>query len=543
MRSRELYGGLERAPHRSLLRAVGVGPRDWGKPFIGIANSRVDLVPGHRHLDRLGSVVKAAVREAGGVPFEFHAIAVDDGLAMGHVGMSYSLPSRELIADSVETMVEAHRLDGLVCLASCDKIVPGMLMAALRVDVPAIFVAGGPMATGQVAGRRLSLASVFEAVGAVAAGRMAAGELGEIEAAACPSCGSCSGMFTANTMNCLLEALGLALPDNGSLPALSAERDELARRAGHEVVRLVREDLRPRRIATRAAFNNAIALDMALGGSTNTVLHLLAAAGEAGVPLRLEDFDRISRRVPTLASLNPSGPHFMDDLARAGGVPAVLGELHARGHLDLEVETVGGGLALRPIGDQEVIREVRPEGGLAALRGSLAPLGAVVKAAAVAPEMLRHRGPARVFDEEVAAVRAIHEGRIVPGDVVVLRRVGPRGAPGMPEMLGPTSALAGRGLDGSVALVTDGRFSGATRGAAIGHVCPEAAIGGPLAGVAEGDTIAIDIPDRRLDVEPVRSGPPSPPARRSRWLDRYARLVGGAHEGAPLTGNLTGDSW
>ena len=524
--------GVDRAPHRSLLRAAGMTDGDFGKPLIGVCNSFVEIVPGHRHLNELGALVKESVREAGGVPFEFNTIGVDDGIAMGHDGMCYSLPSRELIADCVETMVQAHRFDGIVCIPNCDKIVPGMLMGALRVNVPAIFVSGGPMEAGMLAGRKLSLATVFEAVGAVQSGRMGASELRDVEAAACPTCGSCSGLFTANSMNCLLEALGLALPLNGTAMATSRERRELVKRAGREIVRLVREELKPRDVATRAAFLNAVALDMALGCSTNTVLHLLASAREAGVELSLDDFDRESRRVATLCTLNPGGPHFMDDFARAGGVPAVMGQLSEMNVVCMDVRTVHGGLATAGVRDRNVIRPVRPEGGIAVLRGSLAPEGAVVKASAVRPEMAVHAGPARVFDAEVPAVDAIRAGAIRPGDVVVIRQVGPKGAPGMPEMLMPTSALVGRGLGESVALVTDGRFSGATRGAAIGHVAPEAAAGGPLAGVAEGDRISIDIPRRTLEVDPVREGKPSAPRVRSRWLDRYARTVGSASKGA-----------
>jgi dihydroxy-acid dehydratase len=532
MRSDAVTKGVDRAPHRSLLRAGGMTERDFGKPLIGVCNSFVEIVPGHRHLNELGALVKEAVREAGGMPFEFNTIGVDDGIAMGHEGMCYSLPSRELIADCVETMVQAHRFDGIVCIPNCDKIVPGMLMGALRVNVPSIFVSGGPMETGVAAGRRLSLATVFEAVGAVEAGRMKERELRDVEAAACPTCGSCSGLFTANSMNCLLEALGLALPLNGTAMATSRERRELVKRAGREIVRLVADQVAPREVATRAAFLNAIALDMALGCSTNTVLHLLAAAREGGVELSLEDFDRESRRVPTLCTLNPGGPHFMDDFARAGGVPAVLGQLSEMKLLHEDVRTVHGGLARAGVRDRAVIRPVRPEGGIAVLRGSLAPEGAVVKASAVRPEMQRHAGPARVFDGEEPAVAAIRGGAIRSGDVIVIRRVGPKGAPGMPEMLVPTSALVGRGLGDSVALVTDGRFSGATRGAAIGHVAPEAAVGGPLAGVVEGDRITIDIPRRALEVDPVREGRASAPRVRSRWLDRYARCVGSAAKGA-----------
>ncbi len=528
MRSDLVTRGVDRAPHRSLLRAAGMSESDFGRPLVGVCNSFCEIVPGHRHLNELGALVKEAVRAAGGVPFEFNTIAVDDGIAMGHDGMCWSLPSRELIADSLETMAMAHPFDALVCIPNCDKIVPGMLMGALRVDVPTVFVSGGPMATGRGAGRRLSLASVFEGVGAVQSGRMRETELRDIEAAACPTCGSCSGLFTANSMNCLLEALGLALPGNGTAPAMSPERRELVKRAGRLAVGL---SLRPREIATRAAFLNAVAVDMALGCSTNTVLHLLAAAREAGVDLTLDDFDRQSRRVPTLCTLNPAGPHFMDDFAAAGGVAAVMGELKSLGILNDDVRTVHGRMTTTGVRDRAVIRPVRPEGGIAVLRGSLAPEGAVVKASAVRPAMMKHSGPARVFDDEASAVAAIRTS-VRPGDVVVIRRVGPRGAPGMPEMLMPTSALAGSGLDESVALVTDGRFSGATRGAAIGHVAPEAAAGGPLAGVCDGDIVTIDIAGRRLDVDAVRPGASSLPRVRSRWLDRYARSVGSASKGA-----------
>jgi dihydroxy-acid dehydratase len=504
------------------LRAVGVTDADFSRPFIGVCNSFVEIIPGHRHLNEFGAVVKQAIRDAGGVPFEFNTIGVDDGIAMGHVGMNYSLPSRELIADCVETMAEAHRFDGLVCIPNCDKIVPGMLMGAMRVNLPAVFVSGGPMSTGEANGRRMSLATVFEAVGAVQSGRMSAAELDTIEARACPTCGSCSGMFTANSMNCLMEALGVALPGNGTIPAVSPERRDLARRAAGELMRLVRDGVPIRRVATREKFMNAIALDMALGCSTNTVLHLLAMAREAEVELTLRDFDVLGRRVPTLATLNPAGPHFIDDLHRAGGVPAAMGLLKAR-------DAVTGDVVTAPVRDASVLREVRPEGGLAVLYGSLAPDGAVVKAAAVAPDMLRHSGPARVFDGEPRSMDSVR-----PGEVVVIRNAGPRGSPGMPEMLLPTSMLVGRGLDRSVALVTDGRFSGATRGAAIGHVSPEAAAGGPLAGVRDGDRITIDIPARRLDVDPVRPTTVEPRSFASRWLERYSRMVTQAHEGAVL---------
>lgn len=543
--------GPERIAHRALLYATGVAPDELELPMIGIANSRTDLVPGHVHLDRIGEAVRAGILQAGGTPFEFSTIAVDDGLAMGHAGMRYSLPSRELIADSVETMLRAHALDGVVLVANCDKIVPGMLMAAARVDIPALLVSGGPMLAGALDGQALDLTNLNEIVGQVRAGRASADTMRALEMAACPGCGSCSGLFTANTMNCLSEALGLALPTNGTAPAVSADRIRLARQAGRAIVRLVRDDLRPRQILTPAGLRNAIAADAAIGGSTNAVLHLLAIAREAEVPLTLEDFDQVGRRTPWLARLSPSGPYHLEDLHRAGGMPAVLKVLLEGGCLDGTARTVTGATLERDLDaarrrDPEVIRAVddpyTPDGSLAVLRGSLAPEGAVVKKSAVAEAVMVHEGPARVFDGEEAAVEAILGGAIAPGQVVVIRYEGPRGGPGMREMLTATAAVIGVGLGESVALVTDGRFSGVSRGAAVGHVAPEAACGGPIAWVQDGDRIRLDIPDRRIDLlvpqaelaaRAARAAAPARPTPGG-YLARYAALVGSASDGAVL---------
>jgi len=553
MRSDAIKRGFERAPHRSLLRATGLRDEDFEKPFIAVANSYCDVVPGHVHLRQIADAVKQGVREAGGVPFEFNTIAVDDGIAMGHEGMRYSLPSRELIADSVETMVRAHAFDGLVCIPNCDKIVPGMIMGALRVNLPTVFVSGGPMRAGKLPdGRSIDLITVFEAVGRVAQGAMSEAELEEIERRACPGCGSCAGLFTANSMNCLMEALGIALPGNGTVPADTAERIELARRAGRRVVELVREGLTLRRFVTQEAIDNAFALDFSMGGSTNTVLHLLAIAREAEIDYPLRRVDELSRRVPHLCKIAPSSNYHMEDLHRVGGVPVLLRELtKADGILHSEAPTVAGS-TLRdvvrgvPDPDGEVVRSLSnpyaPDGGLAVLWGSLAPRGAVVKTAAIVPQMLRFRGKARVFDGEDEANRAILNGQIRPGEVVVIRYEGPRGGPGMREMLAPTSNLMGMGLGESVALITDGRFSGGTRGACVGHVSPEAAAGGPIAFVRDGDLIEIDIPARRLDLlvedrELSRrraewQGPVRRPLRG--WLARYAAMVSSADSGAVL---------
>ncbi|MDZ7372660.1 MAG: dihydroxy-acid dehydratase [candidate division KSB1 bacterium] len=553
MRSDVVKRGIERAPHRSLLRATGLRDEDFAKPFVGVANSYCEVVPGHIHLREVAEAVKRGIREAGGVPFEFNTIAVDDGIAMGHDGMHYSLPSRELIADSIETMVQAHAFDALVCIPNCDKVVPGMIMGALRVDLPTVFVSGGPMRTGRLAdGTPVDLISVFEAVGRTARGHLSEAELAEMERRACPGCGSCAGLFTANSMNCLMEALGIALPGNGTILADSPERRDLARRAGRRVVELLREGRSLRSFLTQEAIDNAFALDFSMGGSTNTVLHLLAIAREAGLGYPLHRVDEISRRTPHICKISPSSSHRMEDLARVGGVSVLLRELaRADGLLHPHAATVSGtdlwgAVKDAPAPDGEVVRPLSapyaPDGGLAVLWGSLAPRGAVVKTAAVVPEMLRFRGRARVFDGEEEANRAILAGQIRPGDVVVIRYEGPRGGPGMREMLAPTSNLVGMGLGESVALITDGRFSGGTRGACIGHVAPEAAAGGPIALVEEGDLIEIDIPARKLNLlvderELERRRATWRPVRRKPlrgWLARYAALVASADEGAVL---------
>ncbi len=553
MRSDRIKSGFERAPHRALLRATGVQEEDFGKPFIAIVNSYVDIVPGHVHLQSFGKLVKDAVRQAGGVPFEFNTIGVDDGIAMGHAGMKFSLPSRELIADCVETMIEAHQFDGMVCIPNCDKIVPGMLMGAMRVDIPTIFVSGGPMAAGRTPqGETVDLISVFEGVGAYKAGRISAERLKVLEMHGCPSCGSCSGLFTANSMNCLMEALGLALPYNGSALALSPEREELARTAAHRILELVTEGLTPRQVVTAEAIDDAFALDMAMGGSTNTVLHTLALAHEAGVDYPLERINAVAERIPYLCKVSPSGKWHMEDVHRAGGVPAILHELSKiPGALHLERPTVSGRsfgqqIAGCEIQDHEVVRSIEnphsASGGLSVLFGSLAPDGAVVKAGGVTPAMRHHRGPARIYESQEEAMQGILGGEVQPGDVVVIRYEGPRGGPGMQEMLSPTSAIMGMGLGESVALITDGRFSGGTRGACIGHVSPEAAAGGPIAALRNGDLVEIDLDQRRLDVHlspaeiqsRLAALPPFEPRTRSSWLRRYARMVTSASTGAVL---------
>ncbi|GAW28883.1 dihydroxy-acid dehydratase [Carboxydocella sp. ULO1] len=553
LRSSAVKSGLERAPHRSLWKAMGYTGEELQRPIIGVVNSHNEIVPGHMHLNTIAEAVKAGIRMAGGLPVEFPAIAVCDGLAMGHKGMHYSLASRELIADSVEIMAEAHALDGLVLIPSCDKVVPGMLMAAARLNIPAIFISGGPMLAGRWQGQAVSLSTVFEGVGAVANGRMTEAELEELEEGACPGCGSCAGMFTANSMNCMTEVLGMALPGNGTIPAVMAARLRLAKATGKQIMELVRRNLRPRDIMTAAAFRNGLKVDMALGCSTNTLLHLPAIAHEAGVPFELDDVNRFNEEIPQLCKLSPAGPYHMEDLHRAGGIPAVMSRLAAQGKLETEVLTVTGrtmaaNLEGVRVLDEEVIRPwdrpYQATGGLAVLKGSLAPQGAVVKKGAVAPEMLKHTGPARVFDGEEAAVKAILGGQIRPGDVVVIRYEGPKGGPGMREMLTPTAAVAGAGLDKVVALITDGRFSGATRGASIGHVSPEGAEGGPIALVQEGDLIAIDIEAGRLDLlvdetelarRRAKWQPPEPKVKTG-YLARYARLVGSAAGGAVVKG-------
>lgn len=551
MRSDAIKKGLEKAPHRSLLRALGLTEPELERPLVGIVNSFNEVVPGHMHLQTIAAAVKAGVRMAGGTPLEFSTIAICDGLAMNHAGMRYSLASREAIADSIELMVQAHAFDALVFIPNCDKVVPGMLMAAARLNLPSIFVSGGPMLAGRFRGEPVSLSKVFEAVGAVAAGRMTEEELASLEEEACPGCGSCAGMFTANSMNCLTEALGMALPGNGTIPAVASARLRLAKEAGRQVMDLWRQQLCPRDILTEEAFLNALAVDMALGCSTNTALHLPAVAHEAGVELSLKLFAEVSAKTPNLCRLSPAGPYHLEDFHAAGGVPAVMAELAAHGLLPGNPLTVTGkrvkdNLVGRKILLPEVIRPVTdpysPDGGLAVLWGNLAPEGAVVKKSAVAPEMLRHRGPARVFDGEEEATQAILGGKIRPGDVIIIRYEGPKGGPGMREMLTPTAAVAGMGLDAKVALLTDGRFSGATRGASIGHISPEAYVGGPLALVRDGDFISIDIPAGllRLEVDEEelarrRAGwqPPAPKVSHG-YLVRYRELVGSASRGAIL---------
>lgn len=549
MRSDIMKKGLERAPHRSLFKAMGYTDEELGRPLIGVVNSANEIIPGHVHLDLLAQDVKAGIRMAGGTPVAFPAIGVCDGIAMGHEGMKYSLASRELIADSIEIMAMAHPFDGLVMVTNCDKIVPGMLMAALRLNIPAVVVSGGPMMAGLAGGATADLISVFEGVGKVKAGRIRQRDLAALEDEACPGCGSCSGMFTANSMNCLTEAIGLGLPGNGTIPAVHAARRRLAKQAGMAVMTLLKKNIRPRDIATPDAFRNAIAVDMALGCSTNTVLHLPAIAREAGIVLDLDLFNEISAKTPNLCHLSPAGPHHLEDLHRAGGIPAVMKEIEGLGLIRGDCLTatalpVKRNLKNAAVLDRDVIRSPKtpysPEGGIAILRGNLAPDGGVVKQSAVAPEMMVNEGRARVFDGEEKAIQAILGGEIKPGDVIVIRYEGPKGGPGMREMLAPTSAIAGMGLDTSVALLTDGRFSGGTRGAAIGHISPEAAEGGPLALVREGDRIAIDIPGRRLDLKITaremekrkKALKPWEPPVRGGYLGRYARLVTSASTGA-----------
>jgi dihydroxy-acid dehydratase len=550
MRSDRIKKGIERAPHRSLLRALGFDDEDLRAPLIGIANSFNEIVPGHIHLRTLVEAVKAGVRQAGGVPVEFGVIGVCDGIAMNHEGMRYSLVSREIIADSIEIMAQAHAFDGLVLVTSCDKITPGMLMAAFRLNLPAILIAGGPMLTGDFQGKKVNLISAFEAIGRIKKGEMTEEELLELEKCACPTCGSCAGMFTANSMNCLTEALGLALPGNGTIPAVYSERIRLAKETGRAIVRLVKKGLTPKKLISDASFRNAIAVDMALGCSTNTVLHLMAIAKEAEIPLDLKTFDEISKKTPVLAKLIPSGPHSVPELHHAGGIPAVMKELAKKGLIDTSCLTVSG----KTIGEiiekaenrnPEVLRPIENpyayEGGIAVLYGNLSPEGAVVKTSAVLPEMMRHTGPARVYNSEEEAYEAILSGKIRPGDVVVIRYEGPKGGPGMREMLSPTSALIGMGLGASVALITDGRFSGGTQGACIGHVSPEAAEGGPIALVEEGDIIEIDIPGRRLELKvsdeelEKRKKKWSPPKKKLKGvLKKYYVLVKSASTGAVL---------
>jgi len=551
MNSDKVKKGIERAPHRALLKAAGYTDWEIERPWVGVANSYNQIIPGHVHLKRIVDGVKAGIYAAGGLPIEFPTIGVCDGIAMNHMGMKYSLPSRELIMDSVEVMAMGHAFDALVLVTNCDKIIPGMAMAAARLNIPSIIVSGGPMLAGIRDGKDIDLSTVFETVGRHIAGKASDEELLEIENAACPGCGSCAGMFTANTMNCMMEALGLGLPGNGTIPAVYAERERLAKDAGRAIMTLVEKDIRPRDILTRAAFENAVAVDLALGGSTNTTLHLPAIAHSAGFELPIEIFNELGDKVPHLCSMSPGGTHHIQDLYAAGGVQAVMSRLSGGGLLHEDcitatAKTVGENLAKARVKNDEIIRPLdRPyhaKGGIAILKGSLAPDGAVVKQSAVAAEMLVHTGPARVFESEEEAFAAIQARKIVDGDVLVIRYEGPKGGPGMREMLSPTAALAGMGMDKTVALVTDGRFSGATRGASIGHVSPEAAAGGPIALVREGDLVKLDIPNKRLDLlvdeaELARRKAEWKPYVQpvdSEFLNRYRRVVTSGVRGAVL---------
>ena len=549
MKSDSAKSGIERAPHRSLFKAMGYTNEELRRPLVGIANSANDIIPGHVELDRIVNAVKAGVYMGGGTPIAFGTIGICDGIAMNHIGMKYSLASRELIADSIEVMAIAHAFDAMVMVTNCDKIVPGMLMASARLNLPTIVVSGGPMLAGTHDGKKIDLVSVFEGVGAFRSGKIGEAELADIEDTACPTCGSCAGMFTANSMNCLTEAIGMGLPGNGTIPAVMAARTRLAKHAGMKIMMLLKKRMTPRKIMTDKAFANAMAVDMALGCSTNTVLHLMAIAQEAGVRIDLDGFNRVSEKTPHLCNLSPAGRHHLEDLDRAGGVSAVMKELSRKGLIHTSCPTVTGGQVKENIKDS-LIRDksvIRPlekpyhrQGGLAVLFGNLAASGCVVKQSAVVRQMLRHEGPARVFDSEEEATSAIMAGRIKKGDVVIIRYEGPKGGPGMREMLVPTSAIAGMGLDVDVALITDGRFSGGTRGAAIGHVSPEATEGGVIAVVEDGDRIAIDIPRKRITLKVSEK---EIEARLSRWrppklkiakgyMARYARAVSSGGEGA-----------
>ncbi|HOC58352.1 MAG TPA: dihydroxy-acid dehydratase [Smithellaceae bacterium] len=549
MRSDLMKKGLERAPHRSLLKAMGYTDEELSRPMIGVVNSANEVIPGHIHLDLIAQDVKAGIRMAGGTPMEFPVIGVCDGIAMNHEGMKYSLASRELIADSIEIMAMAHPFDALVFIPNCDKIIPGMLMAAMRLNIPSIFISGGPMLAGRVQGKVIDLISVFEGVGAVKAKKMTSAGLTQLEDNACPGCGSCSGMYTANSMNCVTEALGMGLPGNGTIPAVLAARRRLAKSAGMKIMYLLQKNIKPRDIATLAAFKNAIAVDMALGCSTNTVLHIPAIAHEAGIEIDLDLFNAISASTPNLCKLSPAGQHHIEDLDAAGGIQAVMNVIRKLGVIHEKAMTVtgkkvGDNLKTSPVLNDEVIRPLSnpysKQGGIAVLRGNLAPDGAVVKQSAVAPAMQVNEGKARVFDSEDDAINAILGGKIKGGDVVVIRYEGPKGGPGMREMLSPTSAIVGMGLDKTVALLTDGRFSGGTQGAAIGHISPEAAEGGPIALIREGDIIAIDIPAKTLtlkvsDAELEKRSKalkPHQPAITTGYLGRYAKSVTSASTGA-----------
>ena len=551
MRSDSVKSGVAQAPHRSLFNALGYTEEERRRPLIGVVCSYNEIVPGHMNLDKIAEAVKLGIAMAGGTPVMFPAIAVCDGIAMGHIGMKYSLVTRDLIADSTECMAMAHGFDGLVMIPNCDKNVPGLLMAAARVNIPTIFVSGGPMLAGHVGGRKRSLSSIFEAVGSVAAGTMGLEELKEYEENVCPTCGSCSGMYTANSMNCLTEAIGMGLRGNGTIPAVYSERIRLAKHAGMKIMQLIEENIRPRDIMNEKAFMNALTVDMALGCSTNTMLHLPAIAHEAGIDLDLSVANELSAKTPNLCHLAPAGPTYMEDLNEAGGVYAVMNELSKKDLLNLDLitvtgKTVGENIENARNKDPEVIRPIdnpySETGGIAVLKGNLAPDTGVVKRSAVVPEMMVHEGPARVFDCEEDAIEAIKGGKIVEGDVVVIRYEGPKGGPGMREMLNPTSAIAGMGLGSSVALITDGRFSGASRGASIGHVSPEAAVGGPIALVKEGDIISIDIPNNSLNLKVSdeelakrrAEWQPREPKVTTGYLARYAKMVTSGNKGAIL---------
>jgi dihydroxy-acid dehydratase len=548
MRSDMMKKGLERAPHRSLFKALGLTDEEIGRPMVGIANSANEVIPGHLHLHQLSEAVKAGVRMAGGTPLEFFTIGVCDGIIMGHEGMKYSLSSRELIADSIESMAMAYPFDGLVLIPNCDKIIPGMMMAAARLNIPTILVSGGPMLAGEFQGREIDLITVFESVGKVKVGEMTERDLTEIEGCACPGVGSCAGMFTANSMNCLSEVLGLALPYNGTIPAVFAERIRLGKKSGIQIMELIKKNVTPSKILKEKAFENAVTVDMAFGGSTNTSLHLPAIAKEAGIKLSLQTFNKISEKTPHLCNMSPGGAHHIQDLHHAGGIPALMKELSRgrlihQGLLTVTGKSVGENLKGKKILNPEVIRPLErpyhPTGGLAVLFGNLAPGGAVVKQSAVDEFMLKHQGPARAFDSEEEAIKVVLDRKIKKGEVVVIRYEGPKGGPGMREMLGPTSAIVGVGRDRDVALLTDGRFSGGSRGAAIGHISPEAAEGGPIAVVRNGDQIEIDIPGKKLNLlvsnEELekRLSQWKPPKRKLKgYLKRYARLVTSANTGA-----------
>jgi len=551
MRSDSVKSGTQQAPHRSLFNALGYTKEERERPLIGIVSSYNEIVPGHMNLDKIVEAVKMGVAMAGGTPVVFPAIAVCDGIAMGHVGMKYSLVTRDLIADSTECMALAHGFDALVCVPNCDKNVPGLLMAAARLNIPTVFVSGGPMLAGHVHGKKRSLSSMFEAVGSVAAGTMSMDELEEFEEKVCPTCGSCSGMYTANSMNCLTEAIGMGLQGNGTIPAVYSERIRLAKHAGMKVMELLEKDIKPRDIMTEKAFMNALVVDMALGCSTNSMLHLPAIAHEAGVTINLDIANELSEKTPNLCHLAPAGPTYMEDLNEAGGVYAVMNELDKKGLLYTDLITATGKTIAENIKgcenrDPEVIRPIdnpySTTGGIAVLKGNIAPAGSVVKRSAVVPEMMEHTGPARVFDCEEDAIDAIKGGKIVAGDVVVIRYEGPKGGPGMREMLNPTSAIAGMGLGSSVALITDGRFSGASRGASIGHVSPEAAVGGPIALIQEGDIIQINIPANTLNVQVSEdemkkrkeNWQPREPRVTTGYLSRYRAMVTSGTDGAIL---------